>query len=77
MAEFVECASLSIQYDAVGKASVSFTVIKNSNSEVTGYKTFNYGGVDFNGVIMRKEQQYIRGSGKWFQWSMQWQGVGN
>ena len=77
MAEFVECASVSIQYDATGKASVSFNIIKDNNSEVTGYKNFNYGGVNFNGVVMKKEQQYIRGSGGWFQWSIQWQGVGN
>jgi hypothetical protein len=75
--EFIECASLSIQYDATGKVSVSFSVIRDDNSEVTGYKNFSFGGVNFDGVIMRKEQQYLRGSGKWYQWQMQWQGVGN
>ena len=77
MAEFVECSSVSIQYDATGKASVSFNVIKDSSSEVTGHNSFSYGGVSFDGVVMKKEQQYIRGSGNWFQWSIQWQGVGN
>lgn len=77
MVEFMECASLSIQYDATGKASISFTIVRDSSSEVTGYRHHNYGGVSFDGVIMRKEQQYIRGSSNWFQWSMQWQGIGN
>ena len=75
--EFTECASLSIQYDTTGKASISFTVIRDDNSEVTGYKSLNFANVNFDGVIMKKEQQYLRGSNKWYQWQMQWQGVGN
>ena len=77
MVEFMECSSLSIQYDATGKANISFNIVRDNSGEVTGYRQLRFGGVNFDGIIMRKEQQYLRGSSNWFQWSMQWQGIGN
>lgn len=76
--EFIDCASLSIQYDATGIASLSFVVLKNSMEDLTGtYTTLTAGGVDFEGVIMSKIQTPIIGSGGWCQWQMQVRGVGN
>ena len=76
--EFIDCASLSIQYDATGIASLSFVVLKNSMENLTGtYTILTAGGVDFEGVIMSKIQTPIIGSGGWCQWQVQVRGVGN
>lgn len=76
--EFIDCASLSIQYDATGAVSLSFIVIKNNLDELVGaYTTLTAGGVDFEGVIMSKIQTPIVGSGGWCQWQIQLRGVGN
>jgi len=78
--EFVECSSVSITYDATGKATVSFTIIKNNRNNLSNdYNTFwtDLGGVKFtNGNVMSAIQQPFVGSGGWNQWQMQWEGIG-
>lgn len=76
--EFIDCGSLSIQYDATGIASLSFVVIKNNMDDLDGtYTILTAGGVDFEGVIMSKIQTPLLGSGGWCQWQIQIRGVGN
>jgi len=78
--EFVECSSLSISYDASGKATVSFTVIRNDKNDLgRDYNRYwgNLGGVNFtDGNVMSAVQQPFVGSGGWNQWQLQWEGVG-
>lgn len=83
--EFIDCATVSIQYDATGKASVSFTVVKNSVEaiDVQSYKSLCYGFVKFEGVLMSVVQKPVVGSYNeftgemWVEWQMNLQGVGN
>jgi len=78
MVEFIECPSLSISYDATGKASVSLAVIKDDMSDLSGtYNNETWGGVRFTVGVMGATQQAIMGSGGWAQWSLQMEGVGN
>jgi hypothetical protein len=75
--EFIECPSLSISYDATGKASVSLTVIRDDMDDLSGtYTNESWGGVEFTVGIMGATQQAIIGSGGWAQWSLQLEGVG-
>lgn len=76
--EFIECPSLSISYDATGKASVSLAVIRNDMGDLAGtYNNETWGGVTFTLGVMAASQQVIMGSGGWAQWSIQMEGVGN
>lgn len=83
--EFIDCSSVSVQYDATGKATVSFTVVKNStdNIDVQSYKSVCFGFVNFVGVLMSVVQKPVFGSYNdatgemWVEWQMNLQGVGN
>ncbi len=76
--EFIDCATISIQYSATGAASVSFVVVKNdTNTLENDYSAPTFGGVNFDGIIMSAVQRVIIGSGGWCEWQIQLQGVGN
>lgn len=78
MTEFIECSSLSISYDATGKASISLTVVKDDmNGLQDTYTDGSWGEVRFTVGVMSANQQAIMGSGGWAQWSLQLEGVGN
>lgn len=77
--EFVDCGSLSISYDATGKASVSLTVMRCDSNEInyTSYNSGNiWGGVRFDLIIMSASQKPIVGS-SWHEWGLSMEGVGN
>jgi len=76
--EFIDCGSLSISFDATGKATISCNVIRNdSGSLVNDYNSWSFGSVHFDGNIMGLNQSPIIGSGGWNQWQLRWEGVGN
>lgn len=83
--EFIDCSSVNVQYDATGKASVSFVVIKNSTDPINvhSYRSLCFGFVNFTGVLMNIVQRPIVGSYNeatgemWVEWQMNLQGVGN
>jgi len=76
--EFIDCATLNISYDATGKATVSFTVIRNDDELLKkSYIDRNWGTVQFDLIVMRAAQQPMIGSGGWCQWQMQLEGIGN
>ena len=77
MVEFIDCGSLSISYDATGKASISFSVVTDSNTLVQDYTDREWGHIRFDCVITNVSQRPIIGSKKWFEWSIQMEGVGN
>jgi len=75
--EFVECGSLSISYDATGKATISCSVLRSDDQDIGDYNDWFIGGVNFDGNVMSKIQNPIFGSSGWFRWQVQWEGVGN
>ncbi len=76
--EFIDCSSLSVSYDATGKASVSLTVLRCDSNEINYSQYINnrWGGVDFDLVLMNASQKPIIGS-TWYEWGLQMEGVGN
>jgi len=82
MAEFIDCGTVSIQYDTTGRATISFVVVTDSDRLSASYTSLSFGGINFIGVIMSAVQRPILGSGDdeeaaWFEWQMTLQGVGN
>jgi hypothetical protein len=64
--EFIDCATISINYQQNGLAAVSFTVV--STEEVPGvfpfrdYTDLTFGGLSFKGFITNLTTQIILGS---------------
>jgi len=78
MVEFIDCGSLSISYDASGKASISLSVIRDDRGELQDtYTGKSWGGVNFDCVLMSASQKPMIGTGGWSQWSLQMEGIGN
>jgi hypothetical protein len=76
--EFIDCGSLSISFDATGKATISCNIIRSdSGSLQNNYNMWSLGGVSFDGSVMSLNQAPMIGSGGWNQWSLRWEGVGN
>lgn len=74
--EFIDCGSLSISFDATGKASVSLTVLRNDGLPLTGdYNDRTWGQTTFDLITMSASAEAIVGS-VWRQWSIQMEGVG-
>jgi len=76
--EFIDCSTISIQYDATGKASLSFTVVRSDIEALQRvYTTIIFGNVTFQGALMSANMKPILGGEGWTEWQMQIQGVGN
>ncbi len=76
--EFIDCGSLSISYDATGKASVSLTVVKDSSNPLRyTYTNRRWGGVQFDLLVMNSSQKPIIGSRGWYEWGVSMEGIGN
>jgi hypothetical protein len=75
--EFIDCSSLSINYDVTGKVTASFTVVKDDSGPPvwSTYKSPTWGGETFDLVIMGATRKYVQGSNGWYDWSMQTEGV--
>lgn len=64
--EFIDCATISINYQQNGLATVSFTVV--STEQVPGvnpprdYTQLTFGGVDFKGFITEVQSRVIPAS---------------
>jgi hypothetical protein len=66
MAEFIDCTSLSISYNVMGIATVSYTVVHNTYDFVT-YNTISAGGQDFTGHIINASLNQIPNTEGWFE----------
>lgn len=77
--EFLDCASISIQYEANGKVTVSLVVVRNDNKELEGCYPPNgtLGGVTWDVSLLTALQKPIIGSDGWYEWQLQFQGAGN
>jgi hypothetical protein len=62
--EFLDCSSLAINYDQLGTATLSFTVVasKQEPVNVTAYNNLTFGGVSFTGFVTGLEVRRIPGT---------------
>lgn len=58
MTEFIECESLNISYNIMGVASISYTIISDTDSPSIS-DSIRAGGITFDGVIMSVYTQPI------------------
>lgn len=73
--EFIDCSTISIQYDATGRATISFVIVKNDLRVLSkSYSSLSFGGISFyECLVMSAIQRPIIGSGGWCEWQMQLQ----
>ena len=62
--EFIDCSSLSINYDLLGTATLSFTVVASQAQPINPdvYTDLTFGGVRFTGFITSLEIRRIDGT---------------
>lgn len=60
--EFIDCSTISIQFQPNGLAQVSFTVSASSDTLVNDYSTVVFGGVTFKGYFTEYKPQQIEGT---------------
>jgi hypothetical protein len=61
--EFIDCSTLNINYDKLGVATLSFTVVSiNSQPTPANYLVQVYGGVTFTMIVNALEVSQIPGS---------------
>lgn len=74
--QFVDCSSLSVSFDATGKASVSIQVLRSDDRNIMGdYANMTWGGTRFELVVMNASPSPMLGT-TWHTWSLQMEGVG-
>lgn len=56
--QFIECESLNINYNIMGIATVTYTIITNTYSPTT-FSSIFAGGVSFRGVVTNVHKQPI------------------
>jgi len=66
MTEFIDCTSLNISYNVMGIATVSYTVVHNTNSFIV-YKTITAGGQVFTGYITNASLNQIPNTEGWYE----------
>jgi hypothetical protein len=49
--EFIDCGTISINYNIRGIASISFTVVSSDGQLSNDYTDLTFGGVNFKGFI--------------------------
>lgn len=62
--EFLDCSTLNINYDRLGNATVTFTVVASQPEplNVTAYNNLTFGGVNFDGFVQGLEIRRISGT---------------
>jgi len=65
--EFIDCSTISIQYQVTGLANVSFTVVSTAQEPgqppfTRDYTQLTFGGIDFKGFVTQVESGIILGS---------------
>lgn len=62
--EFIDCDSISINYDILGVANVSFTVVATQAepTDTNQYTTLIFGGIEFTGHITNLEIRQVPGT---------------
>lgn len=62
--EFLDCATLSINYDQLGQATLNFTVVAAQAQPISTqvYTDLTFGGIQFTGFITNLEIRRIAGT---------------
>lgn len=60
--EFLDCTTLSINYEIMGTATLNFSVVSVSKQPIGIYTTLTFGGVTFNGFITNLEITRLPGT---------------
>jgi len=58
MTDFIDCTSLSISYDVMGRATVTYTVTHDA-PEFIVYKTITAGGQTYSGYVTNASMNSI------------------
>jgi hypothetical protein len=66
MAEFIDCTSLSISYDVMGIATVSYAVVADTPG-IKAYDSISAGGQTFDGYVTNVYAQPIPNTSKWWE----------
>jgi len=66
MASFIDCGSLSINYDIMGIATVTYTVVHDRPGFVT-YNSISAGGQNFRGHVINASVNQIVGTEGWYE----------
>jgi hypothetical protein len=66
MAAFIDCGSLSINYDIMGIATVSYTVVHDYPGFVI-YNSISAGGQRFRGHVINASTNPIIGTSGWYE----------
>ena len=62
--EFIDCSTLTINYDILGQATLNFTVVASAAEPIdtSVYTDLTFGGVQFTGYITNLEIRRISGT---------------
>lgn len=61
--EFIDCATLNINYDILGTATLGFTVVSvNEEPNPSNYTTLQFGGITFTGYVTGLSIRRIAGT---------------
>lgn len=62
--EFIDCSTLSVNYDKLGAATVTFTVVASQVEPIDtqAYTDLTFGGINFTGYITSIEIRRIPGT---------------
>ena len=66
MTEFIDCTSLSVSYNVMGVATVSYTVVHDYFEFVT-YTTITAGGQTFTGYVINASVNAIPSTEGWYE----------
>ena len=66
MAEFIDCTSLNISYDVMGRVTVSYVVIHDRQDFVT-YNSIDAGGQTFSGYVVSASMNQIPNTANWYE----------
>ncbi len=66
MAEFIDCTSLNISYDVMGRATVSYVVVHDRQEFIT-YNSIEAGGQIFTGYVVSASMNQIPNTQNWYE----------
>jgi hypothetical protein len=66
MAEFIDCTSLNISYNTMGIATVTYTVVHDTQGFVV-YNSISAGGQTFRGYITNASMNQIPNTEGWYE----------
>jgi len=66
MEKFIDCTSLNVSFDIMGRATVSYTMIHNV-PEFTVVDTINIGGEIFKGYVVNASMNSIPTAAGWYE----------